>query len=68
MIFPVSSPAPSVEECSKPAMSGKPVIVVNTEEPALVKRDNKVAESEEFSNGGCIFKRGVNALLMGVWV
>ena len=55
MIFPVSSPAPSVEECSKPAMSEKPVVVVNTEEPALVKRDNKVAESDQILIKGWVY-------------
>ena len=57
IIFPVSSPAPSVEECSKPAMSGKPVVVVNAEDPTLVKRDNKAAGSEILSKDTYIFKR-----------
>ena len=65
MIFPVSNLAPSIRECSKPTMLGKPVIVVTAEKPTLVKRDNKVAESEQKSQDGCILKQGGKCITYG---
>ena len=54
-----------MEECSKPAMSGKPVVVVNAEDPTLVKRDNKGAGSEILSKDTCIFKRWGKCITRG---